>query len=98
MPKSMLTALFTAVLLVAGSAHAAERTAVLDVKNVSCVTCAPIVKRVIGRIAGVSSVTVMEKDGGAAVATVAYDDAKVRPDVLAQASTNAGYPARVRTN
>ena len=70
----------------------------LDVKNVSCVTCAPVVKRAIGRVAGVTSVTVAEKADGTAIATVVYDDAKVRPEALAQASTDAGYPARVRAN
>lgn len=92
------TALAVGLLLVAGSALAAERTATIDIKNVSCVTCAPIVKRAIGRVAGVSSVTVVPRDGGSAIATVRYDNARVRPEALAQASTEAGYPARVRKN
>lgn len=90
--------LLTVLLLTAGSALAAERTATIEVENVSCATCAPVVKRVIARIAGVSSVTVVEQPGGHAVATVTYDDARVLPEALAQASTSAGYPARVRTN
>lgn len=98
MLKIIRPALAAALLLAAGSALAAERTATLDVKNVSCVTCAPIVKRAIGRIAGVTNVAVAERPGGSAVATVTYDDAKVRPEALAQASTEAGYPARVRAN
>lgn len=98
MRRMTRAALAISALLAATSAQSAERTAVLDVKNVSCVTCAPIVKRAIGRIAGVTNVTVAEKAGGTAVATVVYDDAKVRPEVLAQASTDAGYPARVRAN
>lgn len=98
MLKVIRTAFAAGLLLVAGSALAAERTATLEVKNVSCVTCAPIVKRAIGRVAGVSSVTVVERDGGSAVATVKYDDARMRPEALAQASTEAGYPARLRTN
>ena len=92
------TAVTAGLLLTASSAFAAERTATLDVKNVSCVTCAPIVKRAIGRVVGVRIVKVVEQKGGNAVATVTYDDAKVRPAALAQASTEAGYPARVRTN
>lgn len=92
------TAFTAGLLLTAGSALAAVRTATLEVKNVSCVTCAPIVKRAIGRVAGVKSVTVVEQKGGSAVATVTYDDAKVRPAALVQASTKAGYPARLRTN
>lgn len=98
MQKMTRTTLAFAALLAAGSAQAAQRTALLEVKNVSCVTCAPIVKRAIERVAGVTNVTVAEKDGGMAVATVVYDDAEVRPEALAQASINVGYPARVRAN
>ncbi len=96
MLKMTRATLAIAALLAAGTAQAAQRTAVLDVKNVSCATCVPIVKRAIGRLAGVTSVTIAEKKG-TAVATVIYDDAKVRPEALARASTQAGYPARVRT-
>ncbi len=98
MIKVTRAAIAAGLLLGAGSALAAKRTATLEVKNISCVTCAPIVKRAIGRVAGVSNVTVVERPGDNAVATVTYDDAKVRPEALAQASTEAGYPARIRTN
>ena len=98
MLKVIRPALVAGLLLAAGSALAAERTATLEVKNVSCVTCAPIVKRAIGRVAGVTGVIVAERPDGSAVATVTYDDAKVRPEGFAQASTDAGYPARVRAN
>lgn len=90
--------LLTGLLLTAGSALAGELTATMEVENVSCATCAPVVKRVIGRIAGVSSVTVVEQPGGRAVAIVTYDEARVLPEALAQASSSAGFPARVRTN
>ena len=78
MQKTTRATLAIAALLTAGSAQAVQRTAVLDVKNVSCVTCAPVVKRAIGRVAGVTSVTVAEKADGTAIATVVYDDAKVQ--------------------
>lgn len=87
---------FAAALFSAPAAQAAERTVILDVTNVSCVTCAPIVRRTISRVQGVTAVSVNPGTGGRAVATVTYDDAQVTPAVLAQASTNAGYPARVR--
>ncbi len=38
------TAVTVAALTLAGGAYAAPRTATLAVENVSCVTCAPIVK------------------------------------------------------
>jgi len=90
---------FSAALLSADAAQAAERTVRLDVSNVSCVTCAPIVRRTISRIPGVEAVTVTVTPGGngQAVATVTYDDARVTPATLALASTRAGYPASVQT-
>jgi len=89
---------FAAALVTADAAQAAERTVRLDVTNVSCVTCAPIVRRTISRIPGVEAVTVIVTPGGngQAVATVTYDDARVTPAALALASTRAGYPARVQ--
>ena len=92
------TALAASALLLAGSALAAlaaERTVTLDVDNVSCATCAPIVKRTLARMPGVSRVDVAEQ-AGAAVAIVTFDDARVTADALTVATTNAGYPARVR--
>ncbi|ASE39266.1 MULTISPECIES: heavy-metal-associated domain-containing protein [Brevundimonas] len=99
MSLSIRTALvFAAALMTADAAQAAERTVRLDVSNVSCVTCAPIVRRTISRLPGVEAVTVtVTSDGtGQAVAVVTYDDARVTPAALALASTRAGYPARVQ--
>ena len=91
------TALLAAFLAATGSALAAERTVTLDVENVSCVTCAPIVKRTLSRVPGVIRVVVTER-AGAAVASVTFDDQRVTPDALAVATTNAGFPSHVRTN
>lgn len=91
------TALAAAALLLAGVASAAERTVTLDVDNVSCVTCAPIVKRTLSRLPGVSRVVVAEQ-AGTATATVTFDDARVTADALTVATTSVGYPARVRQN
>lgn len=89
---------FAAAVFTADAAQAAERTVRLDVSNVTCVTCAPIVRRTISRISGVEAVTVALTPGGRgqAVAVVTYDDARVTPAALALASTRAGYPARVQ--
>lgn len=96
MLKAMHLALTAGLLLTAGSAFAAERTVVLDVQNVGCVTCAPIVERAIGSLAGVTSVEVVEEELGEAVATVIYDDELVAPEAFMQASTDAGFPAVVQ--
>ena len=84
--------------MTADAAQAAERTVRLVVRNVSCVTWAPIVRRTISRLPGVEAVTVTVTPGGngQAVAMVTYDDARVTPAALVLASTRAGYPARVQ--
>lgn len=91
------TTLIAASLVAASPAFAAERTVTLDVENVSCVTCAPIVKRTLSRVPGVARVVVTER-AGAAVATVTFDDQRVTPEALAVATTNVGFPSQVRAN
>lgn len=88
-------ALTASALMLAGGAMAAPRTVTLEVENVSCVSCAPIVKKALSRVPGVSQVTVVEADG-MATATVTFDDEKVTPEVLTQATTNAGFPSTVK--
>ncbi len=84
-----------ALLLAAGGAMAAPRTATLQIDNVSCVACAPIVKRVLSRMPGVSQVAVVER-AGMATATVTFEDATVTAEALAQATIRAGFPASVK--
>lgn len=88
-------ALTASALMLAGGAMAAPRTVTLEVENVSCVSCAPIVKKALSRVPGVSQVTVIEADG-MATATVTFDDEKVTPEALTQATTNAGFPSTVK--
>lgn len=95
MTKSGLSALAVfALVLAMGPAQAAERTVALNVANVTCELCGPIVKRTLARVAGVRTVTLTES-GERAVATVTFDDAKTDVDALVQATTNAGYPAKL---
>jgi mercuric ion binding protein len=96
--KHVLRAAATAsTLLLTGGAMAAPRTVMLEVQNVTCVTCAPVVKKTLARLPGVSQVAVVESEG-TATATVTFDDAKVTPDALIAATTNAGYPATLKDN
>lgn len=90
-------ALIVSLFLLSSPAWAGERTVTLAVENVSCVTCAPIVKRTLSRLPGVSQVNVSEQ-AGATTATVKYDDGLVTPEALTVAVTNAGFPARVQEN
>lgn len=76
------------------SADASERIAVLTVENVSCVSCGPIFKRALARVAGVSSVDVVVS-GTTGTATVVYDDAHTEPAALVAATVKAGFPSRL---
>ncbi len=92
--KNMLaTAIISAALLAAGGASAAERAVALAVQNVTCVTCAPIVKKTLVRVPGVSQVSVVER-GEVATAIVTFDDTQTTVAALITATTNAGYPSR----
>jgi mercuric ion binding protein len=42
----------------AGSAAAAEKTVTLNVDNMTCPTCAPVVKKSLARVEGVAKVKV----------------------------------------
>jgi mercuric ion binding protein len=77
-------------------AQAADKTIVLKVTNANCQLCAPIVKRVLSRVAGVRAVDVKQADQMAdPLATVTFDDALTNVSALIAATTNAGYPSRV---
>jgi len=94
--KTLLRAAVTAsALLIAGTPMAAPRTATLEIGNVGCVTCVPIVNKVLSRATGVTQFAVVERFG-AATATVTFDDEKVTAEALAQAITDAGFPATVK--
>jgi mercuric ion binding protein len=71
-------------------AIAAERSAQLAIANMSCALCPITVKSAISRVPGVIAVEV-KTDPGEAIVT--YDDMQTNADVIAAASTNAGYPA-----
>ena len=106
---SVAAALLTAaaatpgIALVAGSPassqgpkpSAGQRITTLNVVNVSCATCAPIVKAALSRIRGVIDVSVEERAGASATARVAHDPLLVTPSALAAAVTEAGFPTSV---
>ncbi len=75
-----------------------QRVAMLNVLNVSCATCAPIVTRALSSVPGVANVSVKEGFGASATVRVGYDPRRVTPAALAAATTGAGYPAKVANN
>jgi len=87
-----LTHIILLTALVADPTLAAERTAILNVDNMSCPTCAPIVKKSLMRIEGV---IILDVSAETNTATVTFDDAKTSVAALIDATTNAGYPSRL---
>lgn len=74
--------------------QAQVRTASFAIDNMTCATCPITVRTAMSRVAGVRSVAV---DFQSKRATVTYDAARATLEAIAQASTNAGYPARLVT-
>ena len=87
-----LTPIILLTALVACPTLAAERTVILNVDNMSCPACAPVVKKSLMRIEGV-----VKSDVSAATntATVTFDDAKTNLSALIKATTDAGYPSHL---
>jgi len=85
-------ALAALAIAAAPASNAAERTVTLAVKNMSCVTCGPIVQRSLARVPGVRRAEVSVKTGAA---TVVFDDAKANVTALTTATARAGFPSRV---
>jgi mercuric ion binding protein len=71
----------------------AEQTAIFDVPGMTCALCPVTVKKAMGAVEGVKSVTV---DFDARTATVVFDPSITSIDVIAAASANAGYPAAAK--
>ena len=92
----MLKPALTALLLLAGSALAAEpRTVTLAVDQMTCAACPITVREALSHVTGVAQATVDMKSH---TATVTFDPAKTTAEALATAVTNAGYPAKVLKN
>ncbi len=70
----------------------AQKTVTLAVQNMTCSMCPITVKNALEKVPGVSAVHV---DFDKKTATVTYDPAKIQPDRLTRATTNAGYPSTV---
>lgn len=89
-PLAVWVTLLTA--LMAGPAAAAEKTVTLNVDNMTCPTCAPVVKKSLARVEGAAKIKVSLETN---TATVTFDDAKTDVAALINATTNAGYPSHL---
>jgi mercuric ion binding protein len=70
--------------------HMETRT--FAVENMTCALCPVTVRKAMEKVTGVQSVTV---DFGAKTAAVMFDSSIATPEAIAQASSNAGYPAKL---
>ncbi|OHV88220.1 heavy-metal-associated domain-containing protein [Mesorhizobium sp. ORS 3428] len=77
-------------LLAAVPAVAAQRTATFSVPDMTCSLCPVTVETAIRHLDGIVSVST---NVDAKTATVVFDDSKTSATAIADASTNAGYPA-----
>lgn len=71
----------------------AEEKVILKVDNMFCASCPHIVKKKLASLDGVVNVDVSYEQQAA---TVIYDDKKLKVDDLVTATTNAGYPSKVK--
>ncbi len=65
----------------------------LEVKNMTCFACAFPVRKSLEKLDGVMSAKVTTRPPQA---VVVYDPAKVTPEDMTRATTNAGYPSSVK--
>lgn len=93
MKKALPLLGFAALWVVAGAAWAGEQTGIFAVEKMNCGLCPLTVTKAIEKVAGVSAVEVSFERKEA---VVVYDDAVATPEEIIAASTNAGYPARLK--
>lgn len=84
---------FWVSVLFAGLAHAEPRELTLEVQGMTCASCPITVRIALKKVAGVTDAKV---DLAARSARVWYDDARARPEAIAKAATDAGFPSAVR--
>jgi mercuric ion binding protein len=73
-----------------GTALAGQQTITLAVEKMTCALCPFTVSKALKNVEGVTSVDV---DYASKTAKVTFDDAITDVNTVAEASTNAGYPA-----
>jgi mercuric ion binding protein len=88
--KKLLISLVTIAAL---PAFADTKTATLEVPTMHCSVCPITVKKALSGVGGVSQVEVnLDKKE----ASVTFDDAKTSVNMLIKATTDAGYPSKLK--
>lgn len=96
----LIVVLFFTLISACSSGNNMEATAIppaaqkinLMVRNMTCSTCGPTVRKSLMNVSGVYKASVDTESG---VATVYYDSSKCSTDQLKSATANAGYPSKV---
>jgi mercuric transport protein len=68
---------------------------VLDVENMTCPACSITIEKALDKVPGVTGTKI---DTKAATVTVTFDAERTTVSAVAVAITEAGFPAKVRTN
>lgn len=86
--------LFVGLLATSLGVLAAEaQTVVLDVQNMTCELCPITVKKALDKVPGVAASNI---DFAKKTATVKFDADRTNVTALVGATTNAGYPSKLR--
>lgn len=88
MVRSMIAA---ALMLLAVTAGAAERTVTLAVEGMTCASCPYIVEKALERVEGVADANVSYEKS---TAVVHFDGARTNTEALTRATAAAGYPSQ----
>jgi mercuric ion binding protein len=73
--------------------HAATKTVILSVSNMTCAACPITVKKALSKVEGVGAIDVSYEKKEA---VVTYDDAKTNVEALTKATEGAGYPSQLK--
>ncbi|MGQ0835439.1 MAG: mercury resistance system periplasmic binding protein MerP [Gammaproteobacteria bacterium] len=85
--------LLNAALIATTALAGPPRTVTLAVDNMTCGTCPIVVRKALERVPGVTTATV---DFDQKTATVTFDPEKATPAALTRATTQAGFPSKVK--
>lgn len=95
MHKILKVSAALSLLLSAGAVFAAApQTVTLAVENMTCGTCPIVVRKALERVTGVTATSV---DFDKKTATVTFDPDKTTSAKLTAATTDAGFPSKLKT-
>lgn len=91
--KTLLAITVVVASAASSTSFAATSEVTLAVAGMTCPACPITIKKALTKVTGVNTVTT---DFANKTVTVSYDDTKARPEQLAKATGEAGYPSTVQ--